>query len=202
MRIERDSVADRRAQFLAVQIEGLDEQLCRGVLQHPAGILGIACAGEHQRKSSASEIRRTFRVGVDLLDPRRNFFEQPITHIAPQRVIDRPELLHVEYHDGQGAAVERVETHELSQALTEQRPFRQPRQTVEIGKKMDGFVPLEILKGKGQIGGQLQQDVQFRRIEYAVLLAEQRDDADDGAVDEQRQRGRRLIIVGDQNPVL
>ncbi len=67
---------------------------------------------------------------------------------------------------------------------------------------MNGFVLLEILKGKGQIGGQLQQYVHFRRIEHVLLTARERDDADCRAVDEQRNCGHRPKTKGGQYFVL
>ncbi len=178
MRIEGEPGADRDPQFMAVDIEGLDEGLRRRVLHDPSGVRRAAHLGEHHGKGAAAEVRHAFGIRVRLLEPRRHLLDQPVAHVAAERIVDGAQFLHIEHHDGAAVAVGGVVSQALRQALTEERPLGEAGQAVEIRQKVNGFVLVEVLKRKTQIGGQFQQNAQFGLVENLALRAVQRDHAD------------------------
>jgi hypothetical protein len=131
-RIQRHTRARRDAQVASAQrirpLRGAGEDLLEKV-DHIGRTLGTA-AGE--RKVIAAHVGEDVGLPERGLQPRGERPQELVARLAPEGIVDVPEALDVEHHDGEHVPVAPRRRHALLQPVLEQRAVGQPRQHVVI----------------------------------------------------------------------
>ncbi len=122
--------------------------------------------------------------------------QEQVADMAPEAAVDLAQVHDVEGHHGRSAFRGGSRTQQRIQPLAEQDALRQPRQGIEIGQQLSGFLVLAVLQREGQTRHYVLQEQQFLIAQHAAFACCQRQHTESPAVDEQRHGDDGFVAGG------